>query len=57
MLSHSVVSDFVIPWTIVGPSSSAMEFSRQEKISRQFPPTEDGYHFLLQGIFPTQGSN
>ena len=55
--SLSCVRLFVTPWTIVGPSSSAMEFSRQEKFSRQFSPTEDSCHFLLQGIFPTQGSN
>ena len=40
----SVVSDFVIPWTI-----QSMEFSRPEYWS--------GSVSLLQGIFPTQGLN
>ena len=42
--SHSVVSDSATPWTI-----QSMEFSRPEYWS--------GFLSLLQGIFPTQGSN
>ena len=42
--SHSVMSDSAIPWTI-----QSMEFSR--------PETGMGSLSLLQGIFPTQGSN
>ena len=37
------------PWTIAHKALLSMEFSRQEYWS--------GCHFLLQGIFPTQGSN
>ena len=48
MLScFSRVQLFVTPWTVVRPLS--MGFSRQEHWS--------GCHYLLQGIFPTQGSN
>ena len=46
-LSH--VWLFVTPWTIAYQAPLSMEFSRQE-----FGP---GWHFLLQGIFLTQGSN
>ena len=41
---------FVIPWTVAG--QLAMDFSRQEYLGSQV-----GCHFLLQGIFLTQGSN
>ena len=41
---------FVIPWTAACQASPSMEFSRQEY-------TGEGSHSLLQGIFPTQGSN
>ena len=41
--SHLVVSDFATPWTI-----QSMEFSRPNTGVRSFS--------LLQGIFPTQGS-
>ena len=37
------------PWTITHQAPLSMEFSRQEYWS--------GLPFLLQGIFPTQGSN
>ena len=47
MLSH--VRLLGIPWTVARQASLSMEFSRQEYWS--------GCHFLLQGIFPTQGSN
>ena len=47
---HSVVSDsFETSWTIACQSPLSMGFSRQEYWS--------GYHSLLLGIFPTQGSN
>ena len=36
-------------WTVARQDPLFMEFSRQENRS--------GCHFLLQGIFPTQGSN
>ena len=45
MLSHSVMSDSL--WPLQGPLSIVL--SRQEYWS--------GCHFLLQGIFPTQGLN
>ena len=46
----SVLFDsFVTLWTIACQASLSMGFSRQEY--------EEGRHFLLQGIFPTQGSN
>ena len=37
------------PWTAAHQAPLSMGFSRQEYWS--------GCHFLLQGIFPTQGSN
>ena len=46
---HSVVSNYVTPWTI----------ARQAPLSMDFPGknTEEGCHFLLQEIFLTQDSN
>ena len=45
-----IMSDsFVTPWTVVHQVPLSMEFSRQEYWS--------GFHFLLQGIFLTQGLN
>ena len=44
-----VVWDSVTPWTVVCQASLSAEFSRQEYWS--------GCHFLLQGIFLTQGLN
>ena len=43
------MSDSIIPWTV----------ARQAPLSMGFPSknTGVGCHFLLQGIFPTQGSN
>ena len=40
----------VTPWTVAHQAPPSMKF---------FPgkSTGVGYHFLLQGIFPTQGSN
>ena len=46
-LSH--VRLFATPWTVAYKSPQSMEFSRQN--------TGVGCHFLLQGIFLTQGSN
>ena len=46
-LSH--VWLFVTPWTRAYQAPLSMEFSRQEFGS--------GWHFLLQGVFLTQGSN
>ena len=49
-LSHSVVSDsFAIPWIAAYHATLSMGLSREESGS--------GLPFLLQGIFPTQGSN
>ena len=45
VLSHSVTSDSVTPWSVARQAPLSMEFSGV------------GYHFLLQGIFPTQGMN
>ena len=39
----------VTPWTLAHQTSLSMEFFRQEY--------GVGCHFLLQGIFPTKGSN
>ena len=49
MKSLSCVRLFATPWTAAYQASRSMEFSRQEYWS--------GCHFLLQGIFPTQGLN
>ena len=50
MLSHSGVSDsFATLWTVAHQALLSTGLSRQEYWS--------GLHFLLQGIFPTQGSN
>ena len=46
--SLSPVQLFAAPWTIAHQVPLAMEFSRQN--------TGAGCHFLLQGIFPPQGS-
>ena len=40
---------FAPPWTVAVQAPLSVGFSRQEYWS--------GCHFLLQGIFPTQGSN
>ena len=37
------------PWTIALQAPLSMGFCRQG--------SGEGYHFLIQGIFPTQGSN
>ena len=47
MLSR--VQLFATPWTVACQVPLPVEFSRQEYWS--------GWHFLLQGIVPTQGSN
>ena len=50
MLSYSVQSDsLATPWTVAHQAPLSMEFSKKD--------TGVGYHFLLQRIFPTQGSN
>ena len=40
---------FATPWTVASQAPLSIGLSRQEYWS--------GLHFLLQGIFPTQGSN
>ena len=40
---------FATPWTVAYQAPLSMGFSGKN--------TGVGYHFLLQGIFPTQGSN
>ena len=47
--SRSVVSDSVTPWTLVLQAPLSMGFSNKN--------TGVGCHFLLRGVFPTQGSN
>ena len=47
VLSHVLL--YATLWTIAQQAPLSMEFSRQKYLS--------GLHFLLQGIFPTQGSN
>ena len=46
-ISPSVVSDSVTPWTVAHQSPLSMGSSRQGV----------GFHSVLQGIFPTQGSD
>ena len=48
-LSRSVVSDSATPWTVAQQAPPSMDPSSKN--------TGVGCHFLLQGIFPTQGSN
>ena len=45
-VSRSVVSDSAIPWTAARQAPLSTGLSRQEYWS--------GFHFLLQGIFPTR---
>ena len=47
VLNH--VQLFVTPWTKACQAPLSMEFFRQDTVV--------GSHSLLQGIFPTQGSN
>ena len=66
-VSHSVrVQVFVTPWIVARQAPLSMGFSRHEYWSGlPFPSPGDspgmntggGCHFLLQGIFLTQGSN
>ena len=49
VLIYSVTSNSLGPWTIAQQALLSMEFSKQN--------TGVGCHFLLQGIFLTQGSN
>ena len=57
----SCVLLFVTPWTVTCQAPLSMEFSRQEypQAHSQRPTMTSGVgcHALLQGIFPTQGSN
>ena len=48
-ISRSVVSDCVTPWTVAHQVPLSVGFPKQINWS--------GLYFLLQGIFPTQGSN
>ena len=47
--SHSCVLLFVTPWTVAHQAPLSVAFSGKN--------TGVGCHFLLQGIFPTQGLN
>ena len=49
VLSHSVIFDFVTPWTVTHQVPLSMEYPRQEYSIR--------LHFLLQAIFPIQEWN
>ena len=49
VLIYSVTSNSLGPWTIAQQALLSMEFSKQN--------TGVGCHFLLQGIFLTQGWN
>ena len=49
MISHLVVPDSAISWTVAHQAALSMEFSRQEYWS--------GLHAHLQGILLTQGLN
>ena len=51
VLSHSVISDSETPWTVAHQPLLSIEFF-QARVLEQL-----GCHFLLQGIFLTQGSN
>ena len=48
-VSHSVMSDSENPWTVTHQAPLPLEFPGKN--------TGVGSHSLLQGIFPTQGSN
>ena len=51
--SHYAVSDsFLTPWSVAHQTPLSLGFPRQEYIAE---PTGVGCHFLIQGIFPTQG--
>ena len=50
MLSCSVISDFVTPWTVAHQAPLSMGILQARLL-------EQVGHALLQGIFPTQGSN
>ena len=63
-VSHPVVSDSLRPLKIVAHQAPlSIEFSSQEHWSCNTPVLSNtgemaiSCHFLLQGIFPTQGSN
>ena len=47
LLSLKIISDSATPWIVGSQAPLSMRFPRQE--------SGVGYHFLLQGILPTQG--
>ena len=49
LVTHACVQLFAIPWTVACQAPPSTGFSRQEYWN--------GLPFLLQSIFPTQGSN
>ena len=49
-VSHSVVSDSLIPWTVAPQAPLSMEFSKARILEWVASP-------FSNGIFPTQGSN
>ena len=53
---YSRVWPFSTPWTEACQASLSIGFSRQEYWSEKKKNTGVGCHFLLQGIFQTQGS-
>ena len=58
MLSHSVVSDSAISWTVTCQAPLSMGFSKQcHEKNTASKNTGVSCHFLLQRIFPTQGWN
>ena len=55
--SVSRVRLFATWWTVASQAPPSMGFSRQEYCCEGVKNTGVGCHFLLQGIFLTQGSN
>ena len=57
VFSHSIMSDSLQPfWTVSHQAPVSMGFFRQECWKKK-KNVGVGWHFLLQGIFPTHGSN
>ena len=58
MLSHSALSDSAIWWTVACQAPLTMGFSKQSH-EKNIASKNTGVscHFLLQGIFPTEGWN
>ena len=46
---------FATPWTVAHQAPMSMEFPRQEHLDSWMLGVD--CHFLLQGTFPTQGTN